>query len=348
MRALLVADVAGGVRTFARELVGALAAREVEVHLALLGRGAASEFVSLGAASCEVRNLRLEWMEDPWDDVEATGEWVEELRVRYAPDVIHVNTFAPVRCSSAPVLLTIHSCVLSWWRAVRGGAAPSSWDRYRSLARGALDRADLLTVPSRALLADLHSVYGRLPRARVIPNGRTVRRGGRTARDRLVVSVGRLWDEAKNVELLLRAAPRIHGEVALIGPGGPDEGRVHRLGELPEREVLDWLSRAAVFAEPARYEPFGLSALEAALCGTALVLGEIPSLREVWGDAANYVSPNDAEALAAAVNSLLEDPAGCRLAARRAWAAATRRTPAAMADAYLEAYSELVRTAVVA
>ncbi len=31
---------------------------------------------------------------------------------------------------------------------------------------------------------------------------------------------------------------------------------------------------------PARYEPFGLSVLEAALSGCALVLGDIPSLRE--------------------------------------------------------------------
>jgi glycogen synthase len=321
---------------------------EVEVHVALLGRGAASDFESLGAASCEIRNLRLEWMEDPWDDVDATGKWIEALRLRYEPDVIHMNTFAPVLCSSMPVLLTIHSCVLTWWRAVHGDEAPTGWDCYRNLARRALDRADLLTVPTRALLAALRAVYGCLPRALVIPNGRQVLGDGGTARGRLVVSVGRLWDEAKNVELLLRAAPEIHGEVALIGAGGPDDRRARRLGALGETEVLSWLARAAVFAEPARYEPFGLAALEAALCGCALVLGDIPSLREVWAAAATYVSPDDPEALAAAVNGLLEDPTRRRLAAERARAAALGRTPSLMADGFLGAYSELVRTAVAA
>jgi glycogen synthase len=58
----------------------------------------------------------------------------------------------------------------------------------------------------------------------------------------------------------------------------------------------DWYARASIYALPARYEPFGLSALEAALSGCALILGDIPSLREVWLEAAPYVSPDDESA----------------------------------------------------
>ena len=63
------------------------------------------------------------------------------------------------------------------------------------------------------------------------------------------------------------------------------------LGRLSAGELADWYARAAIYALPARYEPFGLSALEAALSGCALVLGDIPSLREIWGDAALFVPP---------------------------------------------------------
>ena len=59
---------------------------------------------------------------------------------------------------------------------------------------------------------------------------------------------------------------------------------------------------------PARYEPFGLSVLEAALSGCALVLGDIASLREVWQDAALYVPPDDAGALTAALARLIAEP----------------------------------------
>lgn len=61
------------------------------------------------------------------------------------------------------------------------------------------------------------------------------------------------------------------------------------LGHLRPDELADWYGRAAVFALPARYEPFGLSILEAALSGCALVLGDVPSLRELWTGAAVFV-----------------------------------------------------------
>jgi len=343
VRVLLVADVVGGAGTFVGELTRALTVGETEVHLALLGPlRRRSEFQRLRASSCELRDLRLEWMEEPWADVEAVGEWVEELRELHRPDLIHMNTFAPVLSRAVPVLLTVHSCVLTWWRAVHGRPAPAAWARYERLARAAIERAELTVTPTRALLSDLVAVYERLPGARVIPNGRSVRQTDRPGADRqrLVVSAGRLWDEAKNVDLLAQAAGAIHGRVAVIGPGRVSG--VDALGALDSSAVLNWFSRAAVFAEPARYEPFGLAALEAALCGCALVLGDIPSLREVWGEAATFVSPHDADALVHAVNRLLDDRILRQEAARRALAAAARFSPSEMASAYSDAYRQLV------
>ena len=71
------------------------------------------------------------------------------------------------------------------------------------------------------------------------------------------------------------------------------------------------MARASIYALPARYEPFGLSILEAALSGAALVLGDIPSLREVWGGRrASSSTPTTRPALAAgARQGLIEAPA---------------------------------------
>jgi glycosyltransferase involved in cell wall biosynthesis len=312
----------------------------VELHLALIGPDPGP----VAASSCHVRDLRLEWMPDPWQDVAATEAWIEELSEICRPDVVHMNTFAPVgggelgaRGGEPPVLLTVHSCVLTWWRAVHGAAAPPAWDRYRELVQRALRRASLVTTPSHSLFRALWAEYPGMPPARVIPNGRALPgRRRRAERERLVVTVGRLWDEAKNARLVARAVPAIDGRVVVIGPG--EVPGVETLGEVDEREVVSWLSRAAVFAEPARYEPFGLAALEAALCGCALVLGDIPSLREIWDAAASFVAPDDPEALAFELNHLLVDPVRRGAAARRVWERALGYTPAAMADAYLEAY----------
>lgn len=334
MRVLLVADVVGGVRTFVQELV-AHAPPDIELHLALLGRDAPPV---PRAASCGVRDLRLEWMDDPWEDMQATAAWIEELAGDHAPDVIHMNTFAPVLDPTRPVLLTVHSCVLTWWRAVHRCSAPASWERYARLARRALHRAQALVTPTHALLAELAAVHGELPSAQVIPNGRGVAPSPETARERLVVTAGRLWDEAKNAPLVARAAPAIQGDVALIGPG--ELPGVSTLGRLAPAEVLRWLRRASVYAEPARYEPFGLAALEAALCGCALVLGDIPSLREVWGNCALFVDLDDPEQLAGVVNDALDDPAPW---AARAQSRARRYTPELTAAAYHAAYRSLGR-----
>jgi glycogen synthase len=346
MRALVVADVVGGVRTFVRELTQGCSPLDVEFDLALIGPSDGA--VSLGGesvTSCELREFRLEWMDDPWADLKATSRWIGELCERHDPDLIHMNTFAPVPDPELPVLLTFHSCVLTWWRAVRGSEAPAHWNRYRRLVRAALDRADLITFPSRALAAAVSDVYGALGPSRVIPNGREVT-VPQVPREQLVVAAGRIWDEAKNVSLVASAAEAIRARVAAIGPG--EAHGIESIGAVSEAELLRWLASAAVFVEPARYEPFGLTALEAALCGCALVLGDIPSLREVWGTAASYVSPDDAEALAASVNALLEDPWRRRRAAIRARTAALRYNPAAMANAYAEAYQRLAPAPVIA
>lgn len=348
MRILLVADIVGGVRTFVHSLARELVKDGVELHLALIGEDPQREFETLGTRSCEVCDLRLEWMERPWGDVQATAEWVESLREAHEPHVVHMNTFAPVLDPSVPVLLSVHSCVASWWHGVHDTDPPCSWDRYRRLVRSALDRALVLAAPTRALVDELRAVYGVLPSARVIPNGvePPIDRLPRHAREQLVVCAGRLWDSAKNAELVARAAPELQGRVVLIGPGGVSGPNLQSVGPVAQTEVLGWLRRAAVFAEPARYEPFGLAALEAALCGCALVLGDIGSLREVWGDAATFVAPDDPDALAAAINALLGDRDLRERAAGAARERASQYTAARMSAAYLRAYSELTTQAV--
>jgi glycosyltransferase involved in cell wall biosynthesis len=110
------------------------------------------------------------------------------------------------------------------------------------------------------------------------------------------------------------------------------------LGKLTSREIAQQFSRAAIFAMPAYYEPFGLSALEAGLSGCALVLGDIPSLRESWQGAAIFVPPDDATRFASAVGDLIENKQRREDFGQRARARALEFLPVRMANAYLEAY----------
>src|SRR6185312_13534226 len=113
------------------------------------------------------------------------------------------------------------------------------------------------------------------------------------------------------------------------------------LGPLGAGDLAQWYGRAAVYALPARYEPFGLTALEAALSGCALVLGDIASLHEVWGDAARYVTPNDARELKETLNELASAPADRAAFATRALERARTYGPERMAEAYRALYDDL-------
>jgi glycosyltransferase involved in cell wall biosynthesis len=108
--------------------------------------------------------------------------------------------------------------------------------------------------------------------------------------------------------------------------------------------MANLFGRAAIYALPARYEPFGLSALEAGLAGCALVLGDLPSLREIWEGAALFVNPDDDDALASVLGDLI-----CNGGTRAAWAARARRralrfSARRMSAEYLAAYAALMET----
>jgi glycogen(starch) synthase len=352
-RVLMTADTVGGVWTYALELCQALAADGVQVELATLGAAlSAAQWADARAVpglSIHESHYQLEWMEDPWEDVRASGEWLLGLEARLAPDIIHLNGYCHGALSwRAPVLMVAHSCVLSWWEAVKAAPAPGRYTRYhQEVARG-LRAAAQVVAPTVAMLAAAERHYGPFRSTRVIPNARRAESFLPGPKEPFVLAAGRLWDEAKNLAALEAVAARLPFPVRVAGetrhPGGGPDARarqVQSLGRLTPEALAGWMARAAVYALPARYEPFGLSVLEAALAGCALVLGDIPSLREVWGDAALFVHPDDGDGLAGALQGLMAKPAERERLAARAHARALTFTPRRMAEAYLELYATL-------
>lgn len=354
-KVLMTADTMGGVWTYALELSRGLAERGVEVALATMGDplSDAQRESALRIPGLRVfeSSFRLEWMEDPWRDVERAGEWLLRIESRFGPDLVHLNGYAHAALPwSVPKLVVGHSCVLSWWRAVKGEEAPEEWRRYAETVAAGLAAADLVVAPSQAMLDDLAAGHSAPARARVIANGRDARLFPPTPKEPVVFAAGRLWDEAKNLAALEGAAPGLPWPVYLAGdlrqPGADSvELRPHQcrlLGRLSSRALAAWLGRSAVYALPARYEPFGLSILEAALAGCALVLGDIPSLRELWRNRALFVAPGDPQALHAALRTLIDDPARRTTLAAAARARALELTPERMVEGYLAAYGELL------
>jgi glycosyltransferase involved in cell wall biosynthesis len=351
-RILMTADAVGGVWTYGIALAREMAQRGVQTTLAVMGPSPSpSQRCEATAAGVDVvdRPYRLEWMDDPWDDVERAGEWLLEVEDRLDPDVIHLNGYAHAALPwRAPAVVVAHSCIRSWWRAVKKETPPAAIDRYTTAVAAGLSSADAIVAPSGAMGRALKIEYGIARPVSTIANGLppTVA-PARVAKEPMVLAAGRAWDPAKNIQAICDVAGALSWPVYVAGdcraPAGTavDLPPAHVLGQLPQSELQQWYHRASIYVLPARYEPFGLSVLEAARAGCALVLGDIDSLRENWEGAAVFVDPDDRDELSRAISHLIAAP-GERLAfARRAQARATAFTISRTADSYLRAYAAL-------
>jgi glycogen synthase len=204
---------------------------------------------------------------------------------------------------------------------------------------------EVVVAPSNAMLRALNYHYLPLPNGLMIPNGRRPECFRPAAKEPFIFTCGRIWDEAKNISALREVAPSLNWPVYIAGqhthPNGTAAAMPNliSLGQLSQQDISARYGRASIYALPARYEPFGLSILEAALSGCALVLGDIASLRENWTEAAVFVSPDKPAELRDEINRLIANSGERAGLAMRAQVRAHEFTSKRMASGYLHAYS---------
>jgi glycogen(starch) synthase len=348
---VMTADAVGGVWTYALTLCASLP--QYRFVLAVMGPPPSPEQREAAGALdnvvLEQRAYRLEWMAGAEADLAESRQWLRVLARRYGATLLHCNGYAHGKADAGcPVLAVAHSDVLSWWAAVHGEAAPASWDRYRREVLAGLSAAERVVAPTGAVLSDLSHQYGfTSPDAQVIPNGVDLTAFAPRSKRPVVMAAGRLWDMAKHLALLDDIAGELAWPVEIAGEATHPEsgpvwlGSAHLLGHLGRVQMAEQLGAAAIFAAPARYEPFGLGILEAAASGCALVLGDIASLRESWDGAAIFVPCDDRGAWLGALRELIANRNHRQRLAMAAQQRAQRFGREAMARRYAALYREL-------
>lgn len=353
MRLMLVTDAVGGVWTYSLELARALGEWDVETVLAVIGPPpSAAQRRDAAAFRLVETGLPLDWTAKRPSEVRRTACGLAELADRIGADIVQLNSAALLAdCTfSAPVVVVQHSCVATWWRAVRDGPLPRDFDWRRELIECGLHAADAVVAPSASFAAHLSRVYALARPVRCIHNGRRALPMKKRPSEDFVLSVGRLWDDGKNAAVLDAAAGQLRVPVEAIGPlSGPNGTAVtfdnlETPGELRLDAIAERLAARPIFASPALYEPFGLSVLEAAQAGCALVLSDIPTFRELWGGAAAFADPTDPSAFASAIERLLDEPHRRTELATAARLRALRYTPEAMASRMAQLYADLSPT----
>ncbi len=269
----------------------------------------------------------------------------------WRPDVVHAHDWLVahpaitlVEFFDVPMVSTVHATEAgrhSGWvsgRISRQVHALESWLVHQS---------DSVIACSASMAEEITELFGPVPaEVAVIPNGIDSSRWPFARRRRHdgppeLLFFGRLEYE-KGVHDAIAALPRIRrthpGTTLTIAGDGTQQARLlevarnHRvlkavrfLGEVDHDELLRLLHRADVAVLPSHYEPFGIVALEAAAAGIPLVTSDVGGLGEavISGQTGISHPPRDVAALAAAVRTVLDDPAAAQ---QRAEAARQRLT----------------------
>lgn len=365
MHVLVTSDTLTDVWTYTRELVTGLVTCSIEVTLVSFGE------IPLPQQTAWMENLhgldyrptafRLEWMQDGEEDLQDCSRYLESVIEEVQPDIVHLSQYSFGSLpTSVPRLVVAHGDVVSWWLTVHGHEPRDTrWSRwYRDAVARGIANASAVVAPSYWMLETLRACYTRPRRESVIYNGRNpIFFNPYVTKDDSVLSVGRLWDAGKQVSLLTQHVLPL--SICIVGSDNPaysprtpiradvklatDQICVALKGPQTEAQLRNLYSRAAIYAATSRYEPFGMEPLEAALSRCAIVANDIPSFREIWGDAAVYFQSNDAHSLAEALRMLGNNRDLCRAHANLAYHRARERFSAnRMVDDYVDLYRSLV------
>lgn len=341
-------DAVGGVWIYSLELARALRPLGIETVLAVMGPSPGAEQRE-DARDFELTDtgLSLEWLDSSPAEIRRAGDAIAAIAERRKVDVIQTSSAALLAETDfgQPCVAVQHSCVASWWSAVKRTPLPFDFVWRRELVECGLNRAAAVVAPSIAFAAETARIYD--VHASAVHNGRRPAAAPLVEQSDFIFTASRLWDEGKNVATLDAAAAlvRVPFEAAgrTIGPNGAaiDLRNIRAAGEVSPARLSGLLAARPIYASAALYEPFGLSVLEAAHAGCALVLSDIPTHRELWSGAATFVPAQDPEGFAAAIQNLLDDADARSELGRSARARAKTYSPERMASAMAGIYARV-------
>jgi glycosyltransferase involved in cell wall biosynthesis len=297
----MTTDAVGGVWRYSVDLAEGLAGCNIQTVLAVLGPSASSaqraEAETVHGLRLVETGLPLDWTATTSLELAQASERLAGLAALAGVGSVHLHAAALVGAARwpAPVVSVAHSCMATWWRAVRDGPMPDDFAWRSTTTRAGLLASREVIAPTAAHARATEAAYGPMP-IHVVHNGSHALPASSRPRRPGVLTAGRLWDAGKGADWLDHAAPGLGVPILAAGPTRSPDGSEVRFGHLrllgtlgPDALAAEYAG-VTVFASMAQYEPFGLAVLEAAQSGMALVLSDTPGFRELWDGAAIFVA----------------------------------------------------------
>ena len=368
MHILITTDTVTPQWVYTRELVTGLAVRGVQVTLVSFGEIPLPEQVSwlgfLQGVTYIPTAFSVEWMQEAETQFPESSAFLAGLVRELRPDVLQLGQFCFGDLGmDVPRVILAHgdpgTRALALQPRARVSSGSMRW--YLERAKHGAAAADAVVATTDWMLRAVEDCHAAPRRSIAVGPGRNAMfYNSRAEKEDLVLSVGRLRDAAQQLGLLTAVAQPLpvcivdHGAMTPVrkNPIRTDvrtnigRAAVAIRGPQSEGQLRSLYSRASIYAATSCYEPLGLAGVEAALSRCAIVANDVPSLREMWGEAAVYFATNDAESLHRTLRRLHDDPQLRAGYAERAYLRARSCfTSKQMTDKYLALYGSLASDA---
>jgi glycosyltransferase involved in cell wall biosynthesis len=263
--------------------------------------------------------------------------WLRQL-YQAQLDLLYVPHFNVPLGYFRPFVITIHDLL---WHTQRDPSATTlspftyrmKYWGYRLVSWSALKKALILFTPTHFVADQIQKIIGKTAPVIVTseglgaeflavePVGKSKRASKKKERAPYVVYTGSLYPH-KNVEVILHALkkmPNVHLVVITSRSVFVDslrqsiqklqlEEQVEIYHQLKDSEVISWYQSAIALIQPSKSEGFGLTGIEALSAGCPIIVSDIPVFHEVYGNEAQYFSPDDADQLKELIEERLKQP----------------------------------------
>lgn len=116
----------------------------------------------------------------------------------------------------------------------------------------------------------------------------------------------------QNYDLILAGQVRSESPEILKNLSRPGlAGRVHHIGHVSHVEIPAWLRTARALVHPSQYESFGLPLIEGMACGAPVACSNTSAMPEITGGASLLFTPDSAESVAGAIDTVASDDQLC-------------------------------------
>lgn len=254
----------------------------------------------------EIENLDIKFKftgfnYDNFDDISEIKTIFDNSIKEFNPHIVHLNHAYPNFDFETPCVFTCHDNLLD-----------KNLLNYKNIINKSLNNADIVIAQSKFTAECLMKTYDLQKRIGIIYNGIDYKPFSGSPESPTLVACENFPNSGQNINFLLNIAYKLPDNIKMkiIADSPPDRKspqNVEFLSNLTGSELQAVYKNSSIYLALSSHESNGLSSIQAAYSGCAILANDIPVFKELWGDCAYVFERDNVNSLMRCINNLVEN-----------------------------------------